>query len=1468
MNDESRIARTGRSLVGHFLLVCVVVFALLAGVSSGAQQKPQGSAQATPPQVSRVQPPAQQSGPAAARTGQGTVAATPAASQATIPAEVLAQKKRGVLNSAQRAVQPGEEGAAIFRDDNPGQRERWFYEQRAYPLGYIPFGIRQRAVEARRALREQERRQGIGSFAPRARTVVPPPAPAAAGGPAQTIPPSTTQWTFIGPQPVSSPSSTIKQVSGRTSAIAVDPTNPNVVYVGGAQGGIWKSTDGGATWAAISDFEASLAIGAIAIDPTNPQIVYVGTGEQTNSVGSYYGAGILKSTDGGATWTQLGQATFVGPFGSTFFPGGGARISSLAINPSNPQIILAGVQINTGLTDAGVYCSNDGGVNWTQVLSGALGSEVLYDPTPPGNIAYAALGRTAGDAQNGIYRSTNADQACAMQTWTARNGTTPNTFPASTAGRIEIAIAASAPGTLYASAGSVASNSSDLLGVFKTVDGGANWTQLSPGNALLSGTTSTCSPQCWYDHVIRVHPNNPNVVYLGGAGNVPGFIQGNYFIRSTDGGTTWNPIASDGVDRLHVDIQSMAFAMSGGNATRLYVGNDGGVWSTDVSGGGTGAIDWTNHNGPPGGSSMALGTLQYYPGHSIHPGNPDFTIGGTQDNGTHIFSGNLDWQGTSVCGDGGFTAIDPDVPTTMYAACQNIDINKSLDGGNSFFNSTQGTETGLSNTDRSAFIPPLILDTNSSFAPFARRPLYFGTCRVWQGISDPAVASITWTAISPDLTGENTSNCQSSNFFEEVRAIAIAPYDSRIVYAGTSDGRIHRTLDASVGGLASWQNLTTADLPNRVVTSIAVDPHDPAKNTVYAAFSGFTFGSDTKGHVFMTSNAGVSWTDISAGLPNTPVNDIVVDPDVSGTLYAGTDVGVWMKDGGNPWVILDPDPNDSLPNVAVLGLKLHRPTRLLRAGTHGRGMWDLLLTNFNPTYSLASMTPTSANAGDPDTPITVTGIGFSVTSVVRFNGTPLATNTAGAPTQLTATIPASLLASGQTAQIDVFDAAQPAPGTTNGLPFSVTNPTPTLTSISPNMAAPGGPGFTLTLNGTNFVGTIGGAPLSQVQWNGSPRTMNATLVSNTQITVDIPASDIASPGVNNVTVFNASPGGGTTAPQTFTVGTPPPNDDFANAIVIGANPFMDSQNNAAASSEATDPVPQVSTGCPSAFGYPNPLIGRTRSIWYRFAATANVTVNVDTAGSAYDTVLSVWTGAAGSLMQVDCDDDGVAPGGASRLTNLALTAGTTYHFMVAGFDSTQGGATVFNFTIPPDFSVAVNPAAVTVTRGQSSQAITVTATPLNGAFTNSIAFSCTGLPSQSTCIFNPTSVTPGANPATATLTITTTAPGMAPPAGPQTMRWSPPPVAVLALMLLAVLSLATALATRAARRSPAWQVGCWLAVVILAALSVSCGGGGGGGGAPAPPTPNPGTPTGTFQVMVRGTSGAIQKTATVTLTVQ
>lgn len=1364
-------------------------------------------------------------------------------------------RKKITAPPAQSAPPPNGEGAANFRDDNPGARERWFYEQRAFPLGFIPFGIRQRAVAAREAMRDRERRLGIDPF-PSARSRTAQPDAVAAPFP-QTIPANMTTWTPIGPQPTSNTGSSVGFSSGRVSAVAVDPTNANRIYIGGAQGGIWRSTDGGNNWTPLTDDRESLAIGSIAIAPSNPQTIYVGTGEATNSIGSYYGAGILKSTNGGDTWTQLGQSTFVGPFGVAFMPGGGARVGSLAVHPTNPQLVLAGVQINTGLPDAGIYCSDDGGVTWTRVLEGAVGTEVVYDPTPPSSTAYAALGRIAGDAQNGVYRSTAANQPCASQvgTWQLRSGSGATALPTGTAtGRTEIAIAPSNPQILYASISNAVGNSADLLGMFKTTDGGATWNPLGTG-APFSGTASFCSSQCFYDQVIKVHPNDANVVYAGGAANA------HFFTRSTNGGTVWTPaLAGANGNRLHVDQHAFAFAVSGATV-RLIVGNDGGVWSSDVTDAVSGAINWTNHN-------ANLNITQFYPGHSMAPATVDIGFGGTQDNGSQKFTGNLQWE-RILGGDGGWTAIDPSTPGTVYATCQFICINKSTASGN--IGTFVTVETGINANDPVQFIAPLIID-----AAMPNR-LYFGTDKVYQTID----GATSWTAISPSLGGEITT-------------IAVAPSNSAFVYAGNEFGDVFVSTNVGNGTPASFPSMSVG-LPSRSIRQIAVDPIDPM--TAYVTFSGFSgFGGDTSGHVFKTDNGGISWTDISVApfsttpLPNTPVNDIVIDPNIPGTLYVGTDVGVFVTpDGGLNWMTLQ----SGFPNVAVLGLKLH-PSRILRAGTHGRGMWDLQLPAGNATFQIQSLAPSNVNAGSGAFQLTVNGIGFTMQSQVRFNGT-IRNTIFNSSNQLLADILAADVASGGTAQISVED---PVEGISNTLPFSINNPAPTLTSISPNSASPGAPGLTLTVNGTNFVGTVGGAPTSEVRWNGSPRTTNAMLVSPSQITVDIPASDLASPGINQVTVFNPGPGGGTTTSQTFTVGTPPPNDDFANAIVIGATPFTDMQNNAAATTETNDPVPQPSAGCPAGSGFPNLAIGRAHSIWYRFTPMANVAVDVDTIGSAYDSVLSVWTGPAlGSLTQVNCDDDGVSPGGPSRLTGLALTAGATFHFMVAGFDASQGGATVFNFSIPADFALSANPTAVTVARGQSGMS-TITATPMNGSFGNAITFSCSGLPAQSTCVFNPTSVTPGASPATTQLTITTTAPAIIPGA-PLSYRWTLPPVYVLALTLLALLLFAAGLTLKGSRatrwlipghaglggglsacraearryiasrhiasRSRAVAMACHVAaVLILVGLAVACGG---GGGTPSP-TPNQGTPTGTFSVTVRGTAGAVQRTTVVTLTVQ
>jgi photosystem II stability/assembly factor-like uncharacterized protein len=744
------------------------------------------------------------------------------------------------------------------------QRQDWFYRQRAYPHTYVPAGAHQRALEQleQKVTAEEAAR---ATFAP-------------------SVPASNPPWTFIGPQPIDTPY-TNPVISGRVTSLAINPGNVHTVYLGGAQGGVWKTTNGGTTWTPLTDRQASTAIGSIALDPSNSSTIYVGTGEENFSGDSYFGAGILKSTNGGTTWTHF-CGPFCGPVGQDGFYGGGARIGGLAVHPTNGQILLAAVAL---LSQDGVYRSADGGNSWTRVLTGNPANSVLFDPSN-GNVAYASLGNSSSGGTEGVFKSTNGGQ-----TWTAANGTGGSRLNLTNAGRIVLAMAPSSSTTLYA--GIANSNTGGLVGFFKTTDGGTHWTHLT-------STPDYCTPQCGYDHVIAVQPTNPNVVFAGGAFTTT-------LVRSLNGGTTWATLQSaQNGGLLHADMHALSFFPNGNT---LYAGNDGGAYVT---------TQITASNPSFTALNSTLGLTQFYPGLSIHPTNATIAIGGSQDTGTVIYSGALTWNNV-VCGDGSYTAIDFNTPATMYAACQQFNIFKSISNG--AFGSWNAALNGINTGDRVDFIPPLVMDPSNSHT------LYFGTNRVYQSTNGAS----SWTAISPDLTG-------GDSFFGVLSTIAVAPNNSNTVYVGTMDNRVQVTTNAGAGTLATWTNVS-AGLPPRVVTHVAVAP--TTSTTAYATFSGFTGFGDNLGHVFKTTNGGSAWRDISGDLPNTPVNFLVIDPDAPSTLFVATDVGVFYSTtGGTSWTSLV----NGLPHIAVLGLTLHHPSGTLRASTHGRGAWDINIANFTP----------------------------------------------------------------------------------------------------------------------------------------------------------------------------------------------------------------------------------------------------------------------------------------------------------------------------------------------------------------------------------------------------------------------------------------------------------------------------------------------------------------------------------------
>jgi hypothetical protein len=933
--------------------------------------------------------------------------------------------------SGQDASKPRPE----FENDEDGsklfQRMEWFYGQRKYPHSHLPPRARLNALQQKAAKDALEASAQRGQRGRR---------------PAQPA------WIGIGPQPINECCGNGAS-AGRTTALAIDPTNTQVIYAGAAEGGVWKTTNGGTTWTPLTDSQMSLATGSIAIDPQNHNTIYVGTGEANFSIDSYYGVGVLKSTDGGATWT-LNQ----GPFGFNDACSN-ASIGAIAVQPTNSNLVLAGTEY------CGLFRSTDGGVTWSQpatVPNNIAGNSIIFDPATPTTV-YGSFGYIFGGGTPGVYKSTDSGA-----TWTLMNGS--GTLPAG--GRETLALAASNSSTLYVAIQDP-NNLGNLLGVWKSVDGANTWAQLT-------NAPNYCIGQCWYDMPMAVSPVNPNVIYTGGGNSTPIFV-------SLDGGNSWT---EQDHGEIHVDEHAFAFTPNG---STLYCAGDGGVWVTTNPTGGT--VSWSGLNN-------TFATAEFYPGLSIDPANVNETFGGTQDNDTEEYTGSLEWT-VATCGDGGATAIDFVNPLNIYANCIQLSLLKSTDGGASFNNMTNG----FNSNDRVAWTPPLAMDPENATT------LYFGTNFAYQTTNGAGL----WTVISPDLT--NGANSLSS--------IAVAPSDSNTVYTGSFDGTPSVTRNALAGVGASWSNISSAtELPNRAITAIAVGPAHPA--TAYYTYSGFTnpMYGDNFGHVFMTTNAGTTWADISGDLPNTPVDAIVVDPDVPGTIFIGTDIGAfYTTTTGGSWSTL----GAGLPNVVITGLALHNGSRTLRASSHGRSMWDLDVATLLPIPTVTSLMPPSAIAGDASFTLTVDGDQFDSQSVVQWNGAGLATTFVSA-TEVTATVPASDIATAAIVQVTVFNGDSGE--VSNSVAFDVNNPVPSANSLSPSSVLEGSGQFTLTVNGGNFVAT------SVVQWNGG--ALSTTFVNSGKLTAIVPPSDVATAGTVPVTVMNPAPGGGTSGALTFTINNPAP----------------------------------------------------------------------------------------------------------------------------------------------------------------------------------------------------------------------------------------------------------------------------------------------------------------------------------------
>ena len=590
-------------------------------------------------------------------------------------------------------------------------------------------------------------------------------------------------WGTVGPNPIIQPSRTsnnLLAMAGRIGALAIRSTPPYTMILGAAQGGIWTWDPIAGQWVSHTDNLPSLSTGALAIAPSNQDIVYAGTGEGALSGDSYFGNGVLKSTDGGFTWSHVSGDTFRG-----------VSISRIVVNPTDPNRLYAAVLRGRGgarrvtppnPSTYGIWESQDGGVNWTlrkgttNQFMGATDLEI--DPVTP-NVMYASFW------QDAIYKSTDYGVH-----WTP----IMNGFPAGadyatgfTRFSITVSHPAGHPAVLYAGFDYVDSNGDGQpSNVWKSTDEGASWHMTGTGTGE-DTVTDYCGEQCYYDNVIEADPTNPNVVYALGQFNY-GIGSGGIF-RSDDGGATWLSLGYD----LHPDFHAIAIRTDA--PQNVLIGNDGGVWFSSSYGGRTNpgdplsAVTWQDLNGavdPVTGAVTARSNLRIAQFTSIAnvPTIPARIWGGTQDNGTPRKSALSETWFDVDGGDGGQVLVDEANPSFVFGTYFGISPYRFDDGGFMFFGN-QGISKGIDLTDRSEFYIPWVMN------PGNPNQLFLGTYRLYRtnNAEAPSAGDVTWAPISPDLSKGCTGSAPNGARGCFLTAIGVSE-GGRAVYTGSDDGMV------------------------------------------------------------------------------------------------------------------------------------------------------------------------------------------------------------------------------------------------------------------------------------------------------------------------------------------------------------------------------------------------------------------------------------------------------------------------------------------------------------------------------------------------------------------------------------------------------------------------------------------------------------------------------------------------------
>ncbi|MHB8637911.1 MAG: WD40/YVTN/BNR-like repeat-containing protein [Fimbriimonadaceae bacterium] len=670
------------------------------------------------------------------------------------------------------------------------------------------------------------------------------------------------KWTFLGPKNMTFPYEWgfgLGPGSGRVNAAAYDPTTPGTYYAGGAEGGVWKTTDSGATWAPLGDAWPYICVSSIAVDPGNPKVVYAGTGDFP---GWYsFSVGVMKTTDGGVTWSNLGRAQF-----------GGSCVSTVVVDPDNTSIVTVATGDGPYQVElpGNVWQSTDGGATWAPAIAtNAEWSDLSISLKDGASRHYYATGSSGGT--NYLERSDNQGVS-----WTAL---TPPT--GISGGSCQIKASAVDAKTVYFMAPTSHK-------IFKSTDSGGTWTDIT-GNLSTLGDWG----QSTYDYYVTVVNN-------GGVDDLfVGLID--VYELATSGGT-WTSVihAYSGNDLTHVDQHCLT--VNPKNPNDILVGNDGGIYHGTRA---NGTWSFTSLN-------KTMGVTQFYDG-VWSATNPSLMIGGAQDNGTPLSTGDLANWGVVIGGDGFFAAMNPANSKIQYGTVYYDSVVETQDGWNSSF----GMSPPVGKGEPTPFVTIIQQD------PVNTQYLYCTSNYLYQWNNN----TLSWAS---HLGGAQLTNGAV------IHCVSVAPSNGSTIYTGSDDGRIY----VSRNGGVSFTNINSGSLPNRAISSISVDRKNP--NSIVVGVSG-----TGTAHLYQCANtlaATPSYTSVSGSgagaLPDISLN--CMDRDLANqatTWYVGTDVGVFVTtNAGRTWQ--NATTPLGLPDVQVTAIQATR-YQTINVATYGRGMWKL-----------------------------------------------------------------------------------------------------------------------------------------------------------------------------------------------------------------------------------------------------------------------------------------------------------------------------------------------------------------------------------------------------------------------------------------------------------------------------------------------------------------------------------------------